>query len=311
MNHTELDLIVAELMFPVLVELAPTGKTIGYKEIADLIKIKNPNVSEIKNITQRHIGRKLGTIWEFTKSQGCPHIGSLVVSVGGECGSGIASIVKDLPKERGKVKGFDWSSVSIGFESYISKAKINKQDRETKIVKRSRDKAKECFFSYWKEIKDEAPVSRNEAMEMKERIIELVQGGTSPEEAFSEELILLSKGKNKDVPDQGFVYIGEYINAETKEPLFDQLKIGYTSNLKDRAAAIGGGIAGPLEFDMKYYWEFDLDIAYAVEQAMHGKFAQYRKKGEFFSNPSFLLAELLDDEITQNYGNQLKASNYE
>lgn len=62
MKHTELDLIVAELMFPVLVELAPTGNTIGYKEMADLLKNNNPNVAEIAKITQRHIGRKLGTI---------------------------------------------------------------------------------------------------------------------------------------------------------------------------------------------------------------------------------------------------------
>lgn len=57
MNHTELDLIVAELMFPILVDLAPTGKTIGYKEIADQIKAQNSDVAEIANITQRHIGR--------------------------------------------------------------------------------------------------------------------------------------------------------------------------------------------------------------------------------------------------------------
>lgn len=52
MNHTELDLIVAELMFPILVKLAPTGNTIGYKEIADLIKANNPEITEISNITQ-------------------------------------------------------------------------------------------------------------------------------------------------------------------------------------------------------------------------------------------------------------------
>ena len=211
MNHTELDLIVAELMFPILVELAPTGNTIGYKEIANLIKTKNPEVAEIANITQRHIGRKLGTIWEFTKSQGCPHIGSLVVSTGGECGSGIASIVKDLPKEREKVKEFDWSTVSLGFESYISKAKIHKQEREVKRIKRSKEEANKCFFEYWNEIKDEAPVSRDEAIEMKERILQLVQDGVSPEEAFSQELIHFLSGhaqKQRATSDSGFVYIG-------------------------------------------------------------------------------------------------------
>lgn len=310
MNHTELDLIVAELMFPVLVELAPTGNTIGYKEIAELLKVKNPKVTEIKNITQRHIGRKLGTIWEFTKSQGCPHIGSLVVSQGGECGSGIASIVKDLPGEREKVRKFDWTTVSLGFESYMSKMKIIKKDREIKKVKLSRDEAKDCFFSYWKEIKDEAPVSREEAIQIKENIINLVKEGLSPEEAFAQELIKLLQGKKKVTPAIGFVYVGEYIDSETKEPLFDQFKIGYSSNLEKRINALSGGVAGPLAFDVKFYWEFDSGEAYAVEQAMHGKFSHYRKNGEFFNSLDRILPELIDDEITSKFGGLLKSTNF-
>ena len=198
MSHTELDLIVAELMFPILVELAPTGNTIRYKAMGDLIKSKNPNVTEISNITQRHIGRKLGTIWAFTKLQNCPHIGALVVNQSGECGSGISSIVQDLPKEREKIKNYDWSSISLGFKSYISKAKIIKEEREEKVIKRTRDEAKEYFFSYWKTIKDEAPVSKDEALSIKEKILQLVQDGLSPEEAFSQELIAILNNKQRN-----------------------------------------------------------------------------------------------------------------
>ncbi len=201
--------------------------------------------------------------------------------------------------------------MTLGFESYISKAKIHKQERETKRVKRSRDEAKECLFRYWSEIENEAPVTRNEAIEMKERILQLVQDGASPEEAFSQELLRLLSGKQRATPISGYVYIGEYINSETGQPLFEQLKIGYTTNLMNRASTLSGGVAGPLEFNMKYHWEFDSDVAYAIEQALHGRFSQYRKKGEFFSNPSLLLTELVDDEITQNYGELLKASNLE
>lgn len=312
MKHTELDLIVAELMFPILVELAPSGNTIGYKETADLIKDRNPNVPEIANITQRHIGRKLGTIWEFTKSQGCPHIGSLVVLQGGDCGSGITSIVNDLPREREKVKVFDWSSVSLGFESYINKSKIKKLEREEKRIKLTRKEAKECFFSYWKNAKNEAPISRNEAIELKESVISLVQEGMTPEESLSKELIKLFNGKVQNkTPEYGYVYIGEYIDSESKQPLFDQFKIGYTTNIKSRAAALGGGVIGPLEFSMKYYWEFESKFAYAIEQSLHGRFSRYRRAGEFFNNVDGLLAELADDVITTNYGELLKSSNFE
>ena len=310
MNHTELDLIVAELMFPVLVELAPTGRTIGYKEIADKIKVNNPNISEISNITQRHIGRKLGTIWEFTKSQDCPHIGSLVVNKSGECGDGISIIVKNLPEEREKVKNFDWSSVSLDFGSYISKAKIHKKERETKKVKVSREDAKKLFISYWQEIKKEAPISKDEAIQIKEKAIELIEDGLTPEEAFSKEFIILTKTKQKKSSATGYVYIGEYINRETKDPLFDQLKIGFSQDLEARAIALRGGVLSPLDFNMKYYWEFDLDMAYAVEQALHGRFTEYRKVGEFFNSLNYLLPSLIDDEITQKYEDLLKSSNY-
>ena len=311
MSHTELDLIVAELMFPVLVELAPTGNTIRYKEMADLIKLKNPNVTEISNITQRHIGRKLGTIWAFTKSQKCPHIGALVVNQSGECGSGISSIVHDLPKEREKIKNYDWSSVTLGFQSYISKAKIIKAESEEKVIKRTRDEAKEHFFSYWGKIKDEVPASKDEVLAIKEKILQLVQNGLSPEEAFSQELIAALNSKQRNIPSSGYVYIGEYINVDTEQPLFNQLKIGFTSNLESRAIALSGGVNGPLKFIIKYYWEFDSNIAYAIEQSLHGRFSKFRKNGEFFNNVSGLLPELTDDEITKKYGLHLMSSNYE
>ena len=312
MKHTDLDLIVAELMFPILVELAPSGNTIGYKEIADLIKARNPEVAEVAKITQRHIGRKLGTIWEFTKAQGCPHIGSLVVLQGGDCGVGISSFISDLPSEREKVKLFDWASVSLGFESYLTKAKIQKSEDEEKRTHLSREEAKERFIHYWGEIKEEAPILRDDAVNLKDSIISLVQDGLSPEEAFAQELIkLFDKRVVKKAPEIGYVYVGEYIDSNTKQPLFDQLKIGYTTNLKERAAALSGGVVGPLEFDMKYHWEFASEYAFAIEQGLHGKFSRYRVKGEFFKNIEGLLSALVDDEITTSYGELLRSSNFE
>lgn len=308
MNHTDLDLIVAELMFPILVELAPTGETITYKNIAELLKLRNTDVPEIQNITQRHIGRKLGTIWEFTKSQGCPHIGSLVVIKGGDCGIGISNVITDLPKEREKVKNFDWSTISLGFESYISRAKLIKKEREKKKIKLTRDEAKEKVSSYWKKIKEEAPVTRDDAVEMKENLVSLVQDGLSPEEAFSQEFLKFIASKNRETPENGYVYIGEYINSDTKQPLFDQLKIGFTTNLENRATALSGGVSGPLEFEMKCFWEFNSSVAYAVEQSLHGKFSDFRKNGEFFTNEQGLLIDLVDDEITERYGDLLKST---
>lgn len=296
---TELDLLVAELMFPILVEVAPTGNTLGYKQLSDLIKERNPNVDAIKTLHHRHIGRRLGTIWSFTQGQGCPHIGSIVVSQSdGECGRGISSIVTDLELERSKVKLFDWSTIEFGFNSYIAKAKIHKKEQETSRKKLSYDEAKTRFFEYWKSIKDEVPISSSQAKIIRNAMIQHVCEGYFPEEALSIELRKLSGG---NLPDSSFVYLGEYVNSDTKQPIFDQIKIGYTTNIEKRAFTLGGGVNGPLEFSILKFWEFSGISAYAIEQELHLYLKDMRMKGEFFYNEDNLAFELAEEYVTKNH----------
>ena len=300
---TELDLLVAELMFPILVEVAPTGYTLGYKQLSDLIKERNPNVDAIKSLNHRHIGRRLGTIWSFTKGQSCPHIGSIVVSQSdGECGRGIASIVTDLDLERSKVKQFDWSTVELGFNSYIAKAKVNKKEQEISRKKLSYDEAKARFFEYWKSIKDEVPLSSVQAQSIRNAMIQHVCKGSFPEEALSIELRQLS-GEN--LPKSSFVYLGEYVNSHTKQPIFDQIKIGYTTNVEKRAFALGGGVNGPLEFSILKYWEFSGVSAYAIEQELHLYLKDMRMEGEFFHNKDNLAFELVEEYVAKNHSESL------
>lgn len=300
---TELDLLVAELMFPILVEVAPTGDTLGYKQLSDLIKARNPSVEAIKTLHHRHIGRRLGTIWSFTKGQGCPHIGSIVVSQSdGECGRGIASIVTDLELERSKVKKFDWSTVEFGFNSYIAKAKVHKKEQETTRKKISYDEAKTRFFEYWKTIKDEVPLTSTQARGIRDAMIQHVCNGSFPEEALSIELRQLS-GEN--LPESSFVYIGEYVNSDTKQPIFDQIKIGYTTNVEKRAFALGGGVNGPLGFSILKFWEFSGVSAYAIEQELHLYLKDMRMKGEFFNNEDNLVFELVEEYVAKNHSGAL------
>ncbi|EGQ9064986.1 GIY-YIG nuclease family protein [Vibrio parahaemolyticus] len=300
---TELDLLVAELMFPILVEVAPTGETLGYKQLSDLIKERNPNVDAIKTLHHRHIGRRLGTIWSFTKGQGCPHIGSIVVSQSdGECGSGIASIVTDLELERSKVKQFDWSTVEFGFNSYIAKAKVHKKKLETTRKKLNYEEAKARFFEYWKSIKDEVPLSSAQAQSIRNAMIQHVCNGSFPEEALSIELRKLS-GEN--FPNSSFVYLGEYVDSQTKNPIFDQIKIGYTTNVEKRAFTLAGGVNGPLEFSILKYWEFSGVSAYAIEQELHLHLKEMRMRGEFFHNEDNLAFELAEEYVAKNHSESL------
>ncbi|MFM4924293.1 GIY-YIG nuclease family protein [Aeromonas dhakensis] len=65
--------------------------------------------------------------------------------------------------------------------------------------------------------------------------------------------------------------------------MFDQIKIGYTTNIEKRAFTLGGGVSGPLEFSILKFWEFSGISAYAIEQELHFYLREMRMKGEFFT----------------------------
>ncbi|NOZ09459.1 MAG: hypothetical protein GXP09_00205 [Gammaproteobacteria bacterium] len=172
---TDLDLQMAELIYPILVELAPSGKTITYKEVVESIKERHPDIPEVKRLHHRHIGRRLGTIWQFTEKHGCPHIGTLVINQDTrECGKGVTKFL-DPVAERKKVRSFDWSTVDIGFKKHIKKTKVAQKAQEKKPKKRTYDDAKELFFDFWDGIKKDFPVSSTGMAEFRDELIAAVQ----------------------------------------------------------------------------------------------------------------------------------------
>ena len=290
---TDLDLQMAALIYPILVELAPSGKTITYKGVVEAVRERHPDIPEVKRLHHRHIGRRLGTIWQFTAKQGCPHIGTLVTTQNtGECGTGVTEFL-DPVAEREKVKAFDWSTVNVGFDTHIKKAKVIQKTQEKKLKKRSYDEAKEMFFDFWTRVKNDFPVPSTKMAEFRNELILAVQEGHAPATVLANKLLeLINSGDVKKEPTEGFVYIGEYRNVKTGEPLFDQVKIGYTTKtLEERATALSGGVVGPLKFVITHAWRFQPGYAYAAEQHLHGRFDDYRQMGEFFSGMDGLIEE--------------------
>lgn len=300
---TELDILMAELIYPILVEIAPLGKTLTYKGVVEEVKKRYSNIPEVKTLHHRHIGRRLGTIWRFTEKHGCPHIGSLVINKDtGECGRGITQFL-DPEKEREKVKNFNWSSVDVVFSEHIKKSRAAKKAKEVKLKKRNYDDAKSIFIDFWKSIENESPIPSKEISQYRKELISEVEKGYSPETVFSQKLLeLLNSGKLKNDPVIGYVYIGEYQNIETGQPLFDNVKIGFTnSDIEQRATALSGGVIGPLIFVMKHVWCFKPGYAYIAEQELHGIFHEYREMGEFFSSMDGLIEEWASEAISEKY----------
>ena len=136
--------------------------------------------------------------------------------------------------------------------------------------------------------------------------------GHEPETAFGLVLADLVKKKRLPIKERdGFVYIGHYVVAGTDDPLFDQIKIGYTTlEPSIRAKQISGGVLGPLEFKVIKFWKMNSGLmAYAAEQALHGEFSLVRQNGEFFDGYQGWLIDSVEEIMEQNYVDSAVQSN--
>ncbi|KZY29751.1 MULTISPECIES: GIY-YIG nuclease family protein [unclassified Oleiphilus] len=195
----------------------------------------------------------------------------------------------------------DWPSVNLDFANYLKKTK-HANNSKKKLTKRKYEEAKDLFFEFWKTVKDEIPVSVEDISPLREEILTKVQNGSAPATALADVLkTLIAKGKISKDLDSGYVYVGEYVDAESNEPLFDYLKIGYTTDIDDRAKSLSGGVSSPLKFNMKHVWRFKPGYAYVVEQYLHGEFHDYRQMGEFFTSMDGLIEEWASDIIANEF----------
>jgi hypothetical protein len=257
----------------------------------------------VSRLHHRHIGRRLGAIWQFTDRQDWPHIGTLVTNKDtGECGRGVTEVLNPI-LERQKVKAFDWSQTNLKFKNYLKKTKAAKEESESKIQKRSYEDAKELFIDYWKKVKEEVKTSStliddilsdsSSLAKFRKDMISKVESGYAPASALSDHLLAIINSKklpSKQVA--GFVYIGEYQDCESGNALFDKIKIGFTEvGIEERAKALGGGVISPLKFVMTHAWSFSPGYAYIAEQKLHGIFHEYREMGEFFLSKDGYTAE--------------------
>lgn len=308
---TEKDFLFAELIFPILVNhvkkhlagVAPS--TLTYEDVVSEVKRLHSDIDAVKTFHTRMVGRRLGTIWMFTRDKKCPHIGSLVVNKNtGECGSGIAKILDPL-KERKKVYEYEhWDELVSSFGSFLDQTKLVSKRFTRKLEPKKHDEATDLFFDHFNSERDEVPVASKELAPYRDEFISLVEQGYAPETALSNVLSkLLATGKAKPLEDKnGFLYVGHFVEAETGEALLEQLKIGYTNrSVEDRARALSGGVLSPIEFRVIMHWEMVPCQAYIAEQELHGLFEGQRSVGEFYNDPDDGLLDEIEAQITDNF----------
>lgn len=301
---TELDILFAELIFPILIErVALCEPRITYGDIVNEVKIRNPYLKPVQTFHHRHVGRRLGTIWEFTKNQGCPHIGALVVDAQhGECGKGIYGLVNP-EQEREKIKSFpNWNDIELDFGKHIKLVKMKKKERETKPKKISWEDAKYKVATYWKEIKQNSPIDQKKIEKHREELWTLVQRGLLPARAFATIIEKMIESGEYRETEPAYLYVGEYRNKmKDNTTIFNVVKIGFSGDLENRAKQLAGNLnLTPLEFHILKSWKFKPGYAYKAEQYIHALLDDLRYEGEFFTSDEGFVPEYVD-ELVNNY----------
>jgi hypothetical protein len=175
---TVVDLELAAIYYPILVEKAKRKLCITYGELVDLAKNLHPDNPVIQNALAISTGRRLDVVRMFTSAHGLPDLSSLVVNgLSGECGSGFTRNF-DPGSTRDQVFNFDWQTVRSPFVEFMES--IEKKTTRRQSIRRS--EALEMVFKYYVQNKSKLP---QKISIRREKIVDAIMSGMSIEEAFA------------------------------------------------------------------------------------------------------------------------------
>ena len=187
LNVTLTDIQLASCYYPLLIEIAKKKQRISYGELVQQAKEKYPDQPVVQNAIAVSTGRRLDVVRMFTSERDLPDLTSLVVNRGsGECGVGFTRNF-DPDAAREEVFSFDWSAVTTDFDNFLKHTKTAIKQRKAEPTKtmskaKEREKAVKIMFSHYQQHKASLPHSIRES---REKIIDLIMEGFSPEEAFA------------------------------------------------------------------------------------------------------------------------------
>jgi hypothetical protein len=178
---TDLQLHIANLYYPILLQLAKNKAVITYKELIQEAQALNPNDAAIKNMIPVRSGNVLGVLYHFAELNDLPRITTLIVKQAGECGKGVSQS-HDCPAERDRCFAFDWSVQQPKFSDFISQSKTANATRSIRRVRLSFDRALDIAWAYYLSNKNRLT---NEARIAIEKIAKALCAGKTTEEAFA------------------------------------------------------------------------------------------------------------------------------
>lgn len=185
-NVTEVDLALAKIYFPILVDMAKAKETLTYSELVEKAKALHPELELVQMAIPVSTGRRLDVVRAFTQDFECPDLSSLVVSKdSGECGSGFTRSFNP-EAVRDEVFKYDWSSLKTNFDGFVSA--VAEKIKPKKRIKP--EEARRLMSDYYQANKNSLP---SEIKEFREFLIEMIMEGVSPSDAFLDCIGRISK----------------------------------------------------------------------------------------------------------------------
>ncbi len=186
--RTLIDIELAKVYFEILAAKAKyeSGATIEYGQLVKMAKEKYPDNQAVKSAIAMNIGRRLDTLREFTSKNNLPDLSALVVNKAtGDNGDGFTRTFNgDVVRKQ--ISDFDWSSVEINFENFISEqrqAYEQKQVKKNRLRKVPEDDARRLYWEHYKAHPEEFINMTNKD---KESVIKLMMQGIAVSAALSE-----------------------------------------------------------------------------------------------------------------------------
>lgn len=184
MARTLLDVQLARLLYPLLIELATARQTLTYKQLIERAQRRYPDDQRVANLIPVRMGRILWVIYDFVAERDLPRLTLIIVSAGDQY-PGSAMWQHDCSAEQQRCFAFEWSTVDQAFDLYGQ----HSEKAVTPLRRVPREQAKQLMAAHYH---DPANVYPSGIRALREAIIENIMNGLSVEEAFYIEAQLLT-----------------------------------------------------------------------------------------------------------------------
>lgn len=180
-NITLLDVQLARIYLPFLVELARDKNVWTYTQLVDAAKRAHPGLGHVQNAIPISAGRRLEVIRLYCSEEGIPDLASLVISkASGECGSFYVRNF-DPVSARAAVYARDWRGDVPDIDGYFDYSERQVKPRKVRKV----EEARQLMSDHYKANRSRYPAS---ITTVRSFIIDRLMEGFDADEAFGQAL---------------------------------------------------------------------------------------------------------------------------